>query len=189
MTLRRALWLIVAGVAVLALIAFVVARALMTPVTHAPAAVTETVKGATPLAHIRATLFYAAPEGEHLTSVVREVPLADAVDEQGRQILNVALRPPSPPLLTAIPPGTTLRGFYIGQGGDAFVDLSREVQTAHGGGSTAEALTVYAIVNSVTANLPAVKRVQILIDGKEVDSLSGHLDLRRPLTASTSLVQ
>ena len=39
----------------------------------------------------------------------------------------------------------------------------------------------YAIVNAVTANLPAVQRVQILIDGKEVDTLAGHVDLRRPL--------
>ena len=30
-------------------------------------------------------------------------------------------------------------------------------------------------------NLPAITRVQILIDGKEVDTLAGHVDLRHPL--------
>jgi hypothetical protein len=30
-------------------------------------------------------------------------------------------------------------------------------------------------------NLPAITRVQILIDGKEVDTLAGHVDLRNPL--------
>jgi hypothetical protein len=44
-----------------------------------------------------------------------------------------------------------------------------------------EILTVYAIVSSVTANLPAVTSVQILIDGHEADTLAGHVDLRRPL--------
>jgi hypothetical protein len=30
-------------------------------------------------------------------------------------------------------------------------------------------------------NLPAITRVKILVDGKEVDTLAGHVDLRQPL--------
>jgi hypothetical protein len=40
---------------------------------------------------------------------------------------------------------------------------------------------VYALVNALTVNLPEVEAVQILVDGKEVDTLAGHLDLREPL--------
>jgi len=50
-------------------------------------------------------------------------------------------------------------------------------------------LTVYAIVNAVTANLSSVERVQILIDGKQVDTLAGHVDLRRPLAKNLTWVQ
>ena len=42
-------------------------------------------------------------------------------------------------------------------------------------------MTVYTIVNALTVNLPAITRVQLLVDGKEVDTLVGHVDLRRPL--------
>jgi hypothetical protein len=69
------------------------------------------------------------------------------------------------------------------------VDLSAEVVRAHPGGSLNELLTVYAIVNAVAANLPAVRRVQILVDGKEADTIAGHVDLRRPLTRNDSLVR
>jgi len=31
--------------------------------------------------------------------------------------------------------------------------------------------------------------VQILIDGKEVDTLAGHVDLRRPLPANRTLIR
>jgi hypothetical protein len=31
--------------------------------------------------------------------------------------------------------------------------------------------------------------VQILVDGKEVDTIAGHVDLRRPLTRDDSLVR
>ena len=62
-----------------------------------------------------------------------------------------------------------------------YVDLSPELRQNHPGGTTNEILTVYAIVSALTTNLPAVTGVQILIDGKEVDTLAGHLDLRRPI--------
>ena len=63
----------------------------------------------------------------------------------------------------------------------AFVDLSKEVVSRHTGGSTNEALTVYTLVDALTANLPAIQSVQILVDGKQVETLAGHIDLRRPL--------
>jgi len=34
-----------------------------------------------------------------------------------------------------------------------------------------------------------VKAVQILIDGKEVETLAGHVDLRQPLAKNMGLVQ
>jgi hypothetical protein len=41
----------------------------------------------------------------------------------------------------------------------------------------------------VTANLPAVQRVQLLVDGQEVDTIAGHVDVRRPLARDTSMVK
>jgi hypothetical protein len=138
--------------------------------------------------HISATVFYATPEGDALMPLRREVPLAEGIVAQGRQILITQLEPPQAPFISAIPAGTTLRAFYVTDKGDAFVDLSG-ISTAHPGGSLTELLTVYAIVNAVTANLPAVQRVQILVDGKEVDTIAGHVDIRRPLARDTSFVR
>jgi hypothetical protein len=148
----------------------------------APATPTET-------AHITATLFYASSDGRALVPVRRDVPLAAGVVEQGRQILLTELTAAPAPYIKVIPDGTTLRAFYVTDRGDAFVDLGPEIVRAHPGGSLNELLTVYALVNAVTANLPAVQRVQLLIDGKEVDAIAGHVDIRRPLTQDTSLVR
>lgn len=140
-------------------------------------------------AHITATLFYASSDGRALVPVKRDVPLATGVVEQGRQILLTQLQAAPAPYIKVIPDGTTLRGFYVTDRGDAFVDLGPEVVRAHPGGSLNELLTVYALVNAVTANLPAVQRVQLLVDGKEVDAIAGHVDIRRPLTRDASLVR
>ena len=94
-----------------------------------------------------------------------------------------------PPLVSAIPGETTLRALYLTDRGDAFVDLSPDVRTKHTGGALDELFTVYSIVNALTTNLPAVKRVQILIEGHEVDTLAGHVDLRHPLQKNLKWVK
>ena len=137
-----------------------------------------------PTSTVTATLFYVSPGGKQLVGAEREVPQATGTTEQARQIVEQQLLPPELPLTSAVPEGTTLLGLYISDRGDAFVDLSREVSTEHQGGSLDELLTIYAIVNTLTVNLPTVQAVQILIEGREVDTLAGHVDLRRPLAQS-----
>jgi spore germination protein GerM len=144
---------------------------------------------ATTTAHITATLFYGSADGLTLVPVKREVPLAEGVVAQGRQILMSQLAAPPDKQISVIPAGTRLRAFYVTDRGDAFVDLSSQITTGHPGGSLTELLTVYAIVNAVTANLPAIERVQLLVEGKEVDTIAGHVDVRRPLTRDASLVK
>lgn len=139
------------------------------------------------VAHITATFFYGTPDGQALVGVRREVPLAEGRVEQGRQILMLALTPAPAGYVSTIPRGTTLRAFYLTDRGEAYVDLSQHIASGHSGGTRAELLTVMAIVNVVTANLPAVQRVQILVEGRQVDTLAGHVDLRRALTRDDSL--
>jgi hypothetical protein len=180
------------GVALLALLAWVVSLGLERLVRPRQAG-TQTAGGATAadpnVPHITATLFYGAPDGTGLVGVRREVPLAEGVVPQGRAILAAQLEPAPEGNVSVIPQGTTLRAFYVTEQGDAFVDLTADASAKHPGGSFTELLTVQAIVNAVTANLPSIQRVQILIDGKEADTLAGHVDLRRPLPRDASLVR
>jgi spore germination protein GerM len=141
----------------------------------------------TPAKKITATLYFVSDDGMSLAPAQREVPYADEVADQARAIIEAQLMP-SPPLVSAIPPGTTLKQVFVTEHGDAFVDLSREASANHPGGSLEETLTVYTIVNALTVNLPAIAHVQILIDGKEVDTLAGHVDLRHPLAKSLEWV-
>lgn len=137
---------------------------------------------ADPQRRITATLFYVAEDGMSLVPAQREIPFAEPVVEQARQVILAQIARPEPPLVSAIPADTALRAIYLGERGDLFVDLTSQLSTQHPGGSLDELFTVYTIVNSVTVTLPAITRVQILIDGREVDTLAGHVDLRNPLS-------
>jgi hypothetical protein len=152
----------------------------------APARVEPAAAPATP--KIKARLFYVSEDGQHLLAVEREVPFGEGTLMQARRIVEAQLERPAPPLVSAVPEGTKLRAIHLGGSGDAYVDLSREASSSHPGGTFDEILTVYSIVNAVTENLPAIRSVQILVDGREVDTLAGHVDLRRPLTRGASWI-
>ena len=144
---------------------------------------------AAPGRRIKARLFYVSEDGTRLTGVERDVAYGDGPAAQAQEIIKAQLAPPAAPLISAVPAGTTLRALYVTSNGAAYVDLSREVVNAHPGGSLDELLTIYSIVNALTMNLPAVTSVQVLMDGKETDTLAGHVDLRRPLTKNVSWVE
>jgi spore germination protein GerM len=151
--------------------------------TDAPGALTSNAR------RIQATLFYVSDDGAELIQVPREVPFGDTPALQARYIVQAQLEAPAKGFASAIPPGVKVRSLFLGAHNEAFVDLSPEIMKGHHGGSLDEALAVFAIVNAVTSNLPDVSAVQILVDGKEVDSLAGHIDLREPINRATAWIR
>jgi spore germination protein GerM len=143
----------------------------------------------TPGRKIKAHLYYVSEDGLGLTALERDVSFGEGALEQARQIVVAQIAPVVEPTVSAIPQGTTLRSLFLSDKGEAFVDLSKEVVSAHTGGTLNELLTVYTIVNVLTTNLPAVTSVQVLVDGKEVETLAGHVDLRRPLPKNLDYVE
>ncbi len=130
---------------------------------------------------IQATLFYVADDGVTLAPTSRNVPYGATPADQARRLVEAQVATPPDGLVSPVPAGTTVRAVFLTDAREAYVDLGGAIRSAHSGGSLDEALTVYAIVNVLTVNLPEVTAVQILVDGREVDSLRGHIDLRAPL--------
>lgn len=138
---------------------------------------------------ITATLYYISQDGLALVGIQREIPFGEPIDQQAQRILEAQLARAPEPLSSAIPESTTLRSVFLDDKGHAFVDLSADARVRHTGGALDELFTIYAIVNALTVNLPAITRVQILVDGKEVDTLAGHVDLRHPLQKNLKWVR
>jgi hypothetical protein len=187
---RTAAYIALAGAAALAAASLFVAgrryTAMTAPAgTTAPAAERPAPSGR----KIKARLFYVNPDGVGLTTVEREIAFGETTADQAREIVVAQLAPAAAPLVSAVPGGTELRALFITDHGEAFVDLSRELVAGHPGGTVNELLTVYTLVNVLTANLPAISTVQLLVDGKQLDTLAGHVNLRRPLAKNLTWVQ
>lgn len=189
---KRNVWLaLAAGLALLLLGVWLVISQLprlLSSQTGTAAAPTGT-SGTTDARKIQVTLFYVSDDGSGLVATRGEALYAGSPSEQARRIIEAAVQPPPADRQSAIPNGTTVRAVFLTPGGQAYVDLGGTFVSGHSGGSLDEALAVYAIVNALTANLPNVSAVQILIDGRQVDTLAGHLDLRYPLGKSSDWVR
>jgi spore germination protein GerM len=138
---------------------------------------------------INATLFYVSSDGTSLTPISQDVPYGATPAEQVQHIVEAQVQAPPAGQRSAIPAGTTVNAVFVTKEGDAYVDLGGTIVSGQTGGSLDEALTVYAIVNAVTVNVPNVAAVQILVNGKQVETLVGHLDLRYPLPKAPTWVR
>jgi Sporulation and spore germination len=83
---------------------------------------------------------------------------------------------------------TVLKEVFLTPDGVAYVDFSDALQKNHPGGIECELQTLYSVVDSLTVNIPAIKRVRFLIDDAEVDTLMGHTDLTQAFTQDLNYI-
>jgi len=90
-------------------------------------------------------------------------------------------------LQNTIPEGSKLIDYQL-ENKFLTLNFNLALKNNHWGGSTGEQLTVFSIVNSYTS-LDEVDSVKILLEGEEVESLVGHLDLTQPLLYNQKLTK
>lgn len=128
-------------------------------------------------------LYFADAEGEYLVGEPRWIEGRDVAVG----VLEALIEGPSDDAHSiTIPMGTRLLGLEISEG-VAYVDLSRGFREEHWGGSS-EVLTIYSVVNTLT-ELEGIRAVQFLLEGEQVDTLTGHMDISRPLERDDSLLE
>ncbi|MEW6078608.1 MAG: GerMN domain-containing protein [Thermodesulfobacteriota bacterium] len=92
-------------------------------------------------------------------------------------------------LVRTMPEGTVCRAIYLTEDSTAYVDFSASIRDKLPGGSESELLAIYSIVNSLILNVDQVKKVKILIEGNEVNTMAGHIDLRQPFSANMRMIK
>lgn len=91
------------------------------------------------------------------------------------------LKGPSNAQSSGIPAGARLLGTYLGSDGILYVDLSSEFSRNFQGDALSEFLLLKSLYESVISNVQGINDVKILIEGKETDSIGGHISARYPL--------
>jgi spore germination protein GerM len=137
---------------------------------------------------ISVKLYFESPDVTGLLPEDRSLPFSVELSRQLRTVVEELVRGSTTGLASPLPADTKVLDVFVTARGVAFVSLSKEAAAGVSGGSTAELLTVYSVVNSITANFPAVKRVQLLLDDRPVVTFAGHVDVSRPLPPDMTFV-
>lgn len=135
------------------------------------------------------TLYFQDSKGPWLSPETRIVR-ATTEKELGQRIVEALIEgPSSSKLLPTLPQDTALLNLVFDRKHKwILVNFDAHLSTNHPGGSEAEILTVYSLVNSLLANLPDFKRVWILIDNHSRQVLKSHVYIGRPLPKNLSWV-
>lgn len=132
-------------------------------------------------------VYYPDDSGMRLVEVEREIIVDDSVDKYTAAVEALLEVPDEENLTTIFPKNTRFRKVTV-KDGLATVDIDGSILKGFVGGSTGEEFLIGSIVDTLT-NFPEVKRVKFLVDGQEIETLSGHMDLSAPLERMNSLTE
>jgi hypothetical protein len=124
------------------------------------------------------TLYVAYDDTGVLRPKPLRIPLPSGRQERAAEmlhaLLNLYLDKFSPHPLGA---ESEVRDVYLVDPGLAVIDLNAAFADSHRSGVLVEELTVISLVHTLSANIPGITRVKLLVDGNERDTLAGHADL------------
>jgi hypothetical protein len=136
-----------------------------------------------------ATLYFPSLNDGKIVPESRPITWAQADADRVRQIVLALTEGSHQGYGRALAASTTVRAVFLAADGTAYVDLSNDILSDFEPGIQSETLVIYSIVNSITINIPSVKRVQFLIQGQEVETLDGHADLTAAFTPDLTRVK
>jgi len=134
------------------------------------------------------TLYFSEEKEEYLAGEKREILNKGDAQEEAKEVIHELIKGPKGKLIRTLPPRTKLLALRIDGKGLAEVNFDKTLSRDHPGGSSAEIMTVYSIVNSLAFNFPQIKEVQILIEGRR-EGITGHLVMDRPIASKADLIK
>jgi spore germination protein GerM len=124
-------------------------------------------------------LYY--PTDGRLQLYESRVPRKDSNLSIAEATVQEYLKGPSGDVSSYVPSDTRLLGIYLGSDGILYIDLSDEFRGNFQGDALAEFLLLRGLYESLLSNVYGIEGVKILIEGKEVESIGGHISLLSPL--------
>jgi hypothetical protein len=144
------------------------------------------IKGEAPVGSFTATLCFGDERGEFLIREQRIITSGQNPGKKADALLQELLKGPLTKGTRTVPQQTRLHGVSF-DNGLLTADFSSDLKQHHPGGSASEILTVYSVVNTLSLNVPEIKQVVLLVNGKKIDSIAGHIDCRQPISPRPEL--
>lgn len=131
-------------------------------------------------------VYYPDEQGMKLIAAKRTIKSDDA-GKYAEAMKSLLQGPKDKGQIAVIPKQAKLRSVKV-KDDVAYVDFSQDLVKQFTGGSTGEEMLVGSVVNTLT-DFPEIKKVQILVEGKKIETLAGHMDLSAPIARMANLLK
>ncbi len=176
--MKRALWIVLIGIFAVAGIFMVRGLQRLAQQPQEVQQMTGPPPGA-PLRTLR--LFFGATDRVGLTAEERVVVDPGDVEDLAEAVAREVLAGPTRGV-TGLDPATKVLSFYLTQDGTGYLDLSSELIESWPQGDGLEWVSLASLVRSLTENVPAIRTLQILVNGRVVENPPGSIPLDLPLS-------
>jgi len=137
---------------------------------------------------IKVQLYFSDANERFLTPEIRYINKMKTTNDQLKELVEALVGGPSTDLVRTFPEGVTVQSVSLKKDGTALVSFDKNLVALHPGGSTSEVTTIYSLTNTLSLNIPQVKSVKLLVNGKELQTIKGHIDTRYPFTLNRDLL-
>jgi hypothetical protein len=133
-------------------------------------------------------LYFADANERFLVAEKRYVPKEENMESQAKEIVKALLDGSKTKLVNTFPEKVSVESVRIDDKSTAHVSFDKTLIQSHPGSSASEMITIYSLTNTLTRNVIGIKRVKLLVDGKEVESIKGHINARQPFIMNKDMM-
>ena len=127
-----------------------------------------------------AIIWFSDQQERFLVGEKRYIFKEDDAAAQAKEVIKALLDGSKNGNVNTFPAGVSLRDVKIDGTGIAYVNFTKSLAKLHPGSSSTEMASINSLTNSLTENVPQIKKVKILVEGKEINSIKGHISTSRP---------
>jgi hypothetical protein len=133
-------------------------------------------------------LYFSDANERFLVPEKRFILKEESTEGKARELVKALLEGSKTKLVNTFPEKAVLESIKIDDKQTAYVSFDKNLIKFHPGGSASEMATIYSLTNTLTRNISDIKRVKFLVDGKDVESIKGHIDTRQPFSMNKDLL-
>lgn len=107
---------------------------------------------------------------------------------QAKEVVKALLDGSKEKKVNTFPAGVSVLDVKIDGAGVAYVNFTGNLIKLHPGSSSTEMASINSLTSSLTQNVPEIKKVKILVEGKELTSIKGHISTSKAFLPNPDLL-
>lgn len=132
-------------------------------------------------------LYFAESNERFLVAESRYIPWEKKIAGQVEELVKAIIDGSHTNLVRTLPEGVVLKDIRV-NGETVYVNFDQNLSLLHPGGSASEMMSIYSVTNTIISNIKSIKKVKFLVEGKDLETIKGHVDTRQPFSINRELI-